>query len=175
MYKSPIKAVGHIGENALVNVGVSGGNINIAGDATFQILNNLGGHIGRDANIFVTTGAGGDLAANSILAFVNNHNAGAIDSGANIIFDIGGTLTTTGDATFGTSNLNDGKGGGTIGSLATVDLNAASISVGGFFQTFISTNGGGSIQGDAINTVRRDRRPDGPARDPGDYRRHNFR
>ena len=31
---------GHIGENALVNVGVSGGDINIAGDATFQILNN---------------------------------------------------------------------------------------------------------------------------------------
>ena len=144
---------GHIGENALVNVGVSGGDINIAGDATFQILNNLGGHIGRDANIFVTTGAGGDLTANSILALVNNHNTGAIDSGANIVFDIGGILTTTGDATFGTSNLNDGKGGGTIGSLATVDLNAASISVGGFFQTFISTNGGGSIQGDAINTV----------------------
>ena len=144
---------GQIGGNALINVGVSDGDINIAGDATFQILNNIRGHIGRDANIFVTTGAGGDLTANSILAFVNNHNAGAIDSGANIIFDIGGTLTTTGDATFGTSNLNDGKGGGTIGSLATVDLNAASISVGGFFQTFISTNGGGSIQRDAINTV----------------------
>ena len=31
---------GHIGENALVNVGVSGGDINIVGDATFQILNN---------------------------------------------------------------------------------------------------------------------------------------
>ena len=40
-----------------------------------------------------------------------------------------------------------------MGSLATVDLNAASISVGGFFQTFISANGGGIIHGDAINTV----------------------
>ena len=69
------------------------------------------------------------------------------------VFDIGGALTTQGDAVFGISTRNDGSGGGTIGSLATVDLNAASISVGGFFQTFVATNGGGSIQGDAINTV----------------------
>jgi hypothetical protein len=32
-------------------------------------------------------------------------------------------------------------------------MNAASVLVGGFFQTFVATNGGGSIQGDAINTV----------------------
>jgi hypothetical protein len=143
---------GSIGGNALVNVGVSN-DINIVGDATFQILNNDGGHIGGDGNISVATGAGGGLTANSILAFISNQNAGAIDSGANITFDIGGALTTTGDATFGISNLNDGNGGGTIGSLTTVDLNAASISVGGFFQTFVSTNGGGIIHGDAINTV----------------------
>jgi len=143
---------GTIGGNGTVSVSASN-DINIVGDATFQILNNDAGHIGGDANILVTTGAGGDLTANSILAFVNNHNGGTIDSGSNITFDIGGALTTTGDATFGISNLNDGNGGGTIGSLATVDLNAASISVGGFFQTFVSTNGGGSIQGDAINTV----------------------
>ncbi|MGH7484551.1 MAG: beta strand repeat-containing protein, partial [bacterium] len=145
-------ATGNIGGDAIVNVDVTQA-ITAQGPANFQILNNDGGHIGGDANILVTTGAGGDLTANSILGFVNNHNAGAIDSGANITFAIGGALTTTGDATFGISNLNDGNGGGTIGSLATVDLNAASISVGGFFQTFISTNGGGSIQGDAINTV----------------------
>ena len=58
-----------------------------------------------------------------------------------------------GDAVFGISTRNDGAGGGTVGSLATVDLNAASVSVGGFFQTFVATNGGGSIQGDATNTV----------------------
>jgi hypothetical protein len=146
------QAGGQVGGNALVNVSASN-DINIAGDATFQMLNSGGGHIGRDANIFITTGADGDLTANSVLAFVNNHNAGVIDSSANIIFDIGGALTTTGDATFGTSNLNDGNGGGTIGSFATVDINAASISVGGFFETFISTNGGGRIEGDAINRV----------------------
>jgi len=143
---------GSIGGDALVNVGVSN-DINIVGDAIFQILNNDGGHIGGNANILLTTGGGGDLTANSILAFVNNHNAGTIDSGASLTFDIGGALTTTGDATFVISNLNDGTGGGTIGSLATVDLNAASVSVGGFFQTFVGANGGGIIQGDAINTV----------------------
>jgi hypothetical protein len=143
---------GTIGGNASVNVGVSG-NINIVGDASFQILNNDGGHIGTGGNISVTTGAGGDFTANSVIAFVNNHNGGTIDSGANITFNIGGALTTTGDAIFVVSNLNDGTGGGTIGSLATVDINAASISVGGFFQTFSGANGGGSIQGDAINTV----------------------
>jgi len=147
------QADGHIGENALVNVGVSGGDINTAGDATFQILNNDGRHIGDNADILVTTGEGGDLTANSIFAFINNRNGGSIGSGAGVAFNIGGALTTTGDATFGTSNRNDGSGGGTIGSLATVGINAASISVGGFFQTFISTNGGGSIQGDAINVV----------------------
>ena len=123
MYKSPTKPVATSGQNALINVGASN-DINVVGDATFQILNNDGGHIGGNGNISLTTGADGDLTANSILAFVNNHNGGTIDSGANLTFDIGGALTTAGDATFGISNLNDGTGGGTIGSLATVDLNA---------------------------------------------------
>ena len=139
-----------IGENALINVGASN-DINVVGDATFQILNNDGGQIGGNGNISVTTG--GDFTANSILGFVNNRNGGAITSGANIVFDIGGTLTTQGDAVFGISTRNDGAGGGTVGSLATVDLSAASVSVGGFFQTFVATNGGGSIHGDATNTV----------------------
>ena len=145
-------ATGNIGGNAIVNVDVTN-DITAQGPANFQILNNDGGHIGGNANILVTTGGGGDLTADSIFAFINNRNGGSIDSGASLTFDIGGTLTTTGDATFGISNRNDGSGGGTIGSLATVDINAASISVGGFFQTFVATNGGGSIQGDATNTV----------------------
>ena len=32
-------------------------------------------------------------------------------------------------------------------------MNAASVLAGGFFQTFVATNGGGSIQGDVTNTV----------------------
>ena len=146
------QAGSHIGQNALINVGASN-DINVVGDATFQILNNDGGHIGGNGNISLTTGADGDLIANSIFALVNNRNSGSIGAGANINFDIGGTLTTQGDAVFGISTRNDGAGGGTVGSLATVDLNAASVSVGGFFQTFVATNGGGSIQGNATNTV----------------------
>ena len=141
---------GAIGGDALINFDVSGG-LTMQGDANFQILNNDGGHIAGNGDIFVTTG--GDLTTNSILGLVNNRNGGAITSGANINFDIGGTLTTQGDAVFGISTRNDGAGGGTVGSVATVDLNAASVSVGGFFQTFVATNGGGSIQGDATNTV----------------------
>jgi hypothetical protein len=125
--------------------------VNGGGDLDLTVMNNNGGHIGAGGNISVTTG--GDLTAGSIDAEINNRDAGSIGSGVNLTFDIGGALTTQGDATFGISNRNDGTGGGTIGSLATVDINAASVSVGGFFQTFISTNGGGSIQGDAINTV----------------------
>ncbi len=143
------------GGNIALNVD---GSVSTQGQLSLLVANynetaNPAGHIGTGGNISVTTGGGGDLTADSIFAFINNRNGGSIDSGASLTFDVGGTLTTTGDATFGTSNRNDGSGGGTIGSLATVGINAASISVGGFFQTFISTNGGGSIQGDAINTV----------------------
>jgi hypothetical protein len=127
------------------------GDLTPNGDANFQILNNDGGHIAGNGNISVTTG--GDFAANSILGFINNRNSGAIASGANIVFDIGGNLTTQGDSVFGISTRNDGDGGGTVGSLATVGLSAASVSVGGFFQTFIAANGGGSIEGDATNTI----------------------
>ena len=141
---------GLIGNDTSITI-TSSGAVTAQGDANFQILNNDGGQIGGNANISVTTG--GDITANSILGFVNNHNGGAITSGANISFNIGGSLNTQGDAIFVVSNLNEGPSGGTIGSLASVDINAASISVGGFFQTFVGANGGGSIQGDAINTV----------------------
>ena len=87
-------ATGNIGGNAIVNVDVTN-DITAQGPANFQILNNDGGHIGGNANILVTTGGGGDLTADSIFAFINNRNGGSIDSGANIAFDIGGTLTTT--------------------------------------------------------------------------------
>ena len=133
-------ATGSIGGKAIVNVDVTEA-ITAQGPANFQILNNDGGHIGGNGNISVATG--GDFTANSVFAFVNNRNGGAIDSGGNITVDIAGALTTQSDAVFGISTRNDGAGGGTIGSLATVDVNAASVSVGGFFQTFVATNGGG--------------------------------
>src|SRR6266446_1022831 len=128
------------GANITLNAGGSL-TVNNGGDLDLTVMNNNGGHIGVGGNISVTTG--GDLTAGSIDAEINNRDAGSIGSGVNLTFDVGGALTTQGDATFGISNRNDGTGGGTIGSFATVDVNAASVSVGGFFLTFISTNGAG--------------------------------
>ncbi len=139
---------GTIGGSASINI--SAASIGIAGDATFQILNNDGGQIGGDANISV--GTSGDLTANSINALINNRNGGTIASGATLTFDVGGTLTTQGDATFGVTNRNDGSGGGVINGDVTIDLTAANVSIGGGLLTDISTNRGGHIAS-AFNNV----------------------
>ena len=90
------------------------GDSHVSGDASFQILNNDGGHLGGHANIEVVTG--GAFSADTIDALINNRNAGSISFGSDMIFHVGGALTTTGDASFITSNRNDGAGGGTIGA-----------------------------------------------------------
>lgn len=155
-------AGGHIGEDARINVDASN-DINIVGDAAFQILNNERGHIGRDANILVTTGASGDFRANSALVFINNRNGGSIGSGANLTFNVGGALITQTNATTGEnageslalliSNRNDGSGGGTINGNVGLTLNAASASIGGNLLAGISTNAGGNIAGSTLNNV----------------------
>jgi FecR-like protein len=135
----------------------SSGAITVQGDATFQILNSDNGtggppgQIGGNATIDVTTG--GDFSANSLTAIINDRHAGSIGSSALLAFNVGGAVSTTTDATLGISTRNDGTGGGTIGSDATVSLNAGSISVGGAFTAFVSTNAGGSITGNAIAQV----------------------
>jgi hypothetical protein len=139
---------GTIGGSASINI--SAASIGMAGDATFQILNNDGGQIGGDANISV--GTSGDLTANSINALINNRNGGTIASGAALSFGIGGTLTTQGDATFGITNRNDGSGGGVINGDVTTDVSAANVSIGGGLLTDISTNRGGHIAS-AFNNV----------------------
>src|SRR5207237_7448410 len=96
------------------------------------------------ASISVTASAG-DLSADSINAFINNRNGGSIGGGAELNFDIGGTLTTQGDANIGISSRNDGTGGGTIAGDATVNIQASSMSIGGFFTEILSTNAGGHI------------------------------
>ena len=131
--------------------------LSVQGDATFQILNSDNGtggspgQINGSATINVSTGE--DFSANSLTAFINDRHAGSIGSSATVRLDIGSALSTATDLFAGISTRNDGTGGGTIASDATVNLSAGSISVGGFFQTFVATNGGGSIQGNAINTV----------------------
>ena len=130
------------GANITLN---TGGNlaINGGGDLSLIVANNDGGHIGTGGNVFVA--AGGNLSANSINALINNRNGGSIDSGALMIFNVGGALTTQGDATFGTSTRNDGSGGGSIASDAIVTILANSISVSGELDAFLSANGGGHI------------------------------
>ena len=127
----------------------SGGDTTIGGALTLLVDNSNGGQIGTGGNISFTTG--GNLTADSVDALVNNRDGGSIDSGGNITFNIAGTLTTTGDASFVSTNRNDGLGGGTIGSNVVLTLNVGSVSVGGFLLTDISTNAGGNIPSATLN------------------------
>jgi FecR-like protein len=124
---------------------LSAGNLALNGSngLSLTIDNTNGGHIGQDANIFLTTTA--NLDAGSLNVFVNNRDGGSIGSSAQVGCDIAGTLTTQGDAVIGTSNRNDGLGGGTMGTNATVALQANSTSIGGSLTMFVSANGGGHI------------------------------
>jgi acrosin len=147
---------GIIGADA-INILISSGAITVQGDATFQILNSdngIGGSPGRiGGNAIIGVSSVGDFSANSLNAIINDRHAGSIGSTAELGFNVGGALSITNDASLGISARNDGTGGGTIGSDATVGLSAGSISVGGAFTTFVSTNGGGSVAGNAINEV----------------------
>ena len=147
---------GIIGSDA-ISILTSSGAITVHGDATFQILNSdngIGGSPGQiGGNAIIGVSSGGDFSANSLNAFINDRHAGSIGSRAALGVNVGGALSITNDASLGISTRNDGTGGGTIGSDATVGLGAGSISVGGFFLTFVNANGGGSIQRDAMNTV----------------------
>ena len=55
-----------------------------------------------------------------------NNTSGTIVGNANINFNLTGDLQTVGDASFSVLN-----GGGTIGGDSSIDVNAASISIGG--------------------------------------------
>src|SRR5205823_8189523 len=122
--------------------------INGSGALTLDVLNNNNAsRIGTGGNISVTTG--GDLTAGSIDALIDNRNGGTIDSSANLTFNIGGALTTTGDASFGISNSNDGSGGGMIGSDAVINMTVNNVSIGGALSATIDNFGGGTIGGNA--------------------------
>jgi len=143
---------GNLTAGANIILGATGNMIvNNNGSLDLNVLNNDGGQIGSGGDIALT--AGKNLTANSINLFVNNRNGGNIGSGGNVSLFSGGTLTTTGDVTLGVSTRNDGNGGGIISSSSEVIFTAIGISIGGFFQTFVSTNGGGHIQGDVFDTV----------------------
>ena len=72
-----------------------------------------------------------NLTAGSLNMFINNRNGGSIGSSAQVLCNLNGALTTQGDVNIGSSNRNDGLGGGTMATDALVNIQANSISVGG--------------------------------------------
>ena len=82
--------------------------------------------------------------------FINNRNGGSIGSSAQVLCSLTGALTTQGDVNIGSSNRNDGLGGGTMATDALVNIQANSISVGGVFDGFVSANAGGRVGGLAL-------------------------
>jgi hypothetical protein len=136
---------GTIGSDAVINVtanNVSTGTLNAA-------IDNSGGTIVGNATINVTAAS---ITANSLLAQIDNSNGGSIGSGANVTLNVGGDLTTQGDATFQILNFDLGGGPGTIGVDATVNVTANNISIGGAFEASV-INFGGAITGNATVDV----------------------
>ena len=95
---------GTIGSNAIISVGAA--NISTGGPLSATIDNFGGGTIGGNATINVTAA---NITANSLLAQIDNSNGGSIGSGANVTLNVGGDLTTQGDATFQILNFDLGR------------------------------------------------------------------
>ena len=153
------------------NITLTGGHdVTISGNADFFILNSDSGHIGTGGNIMVSTG--GDFAAGTLNAVIDSSKGGSIDAGGAITFNIGGALTTSGDANVdialrrfdspaaidfnggtyevgGTlrSTITGGDGGITIGTAA---MHADIVKIGAFGNNGSLTIGGGRISGDTL-------------------------
>jgi FecR protein len=139
----PNSGTGSIPGNSTITLNPAGNlTLNGANGLSLTIDNSNGGHIGQSALILLEAA---DLTAGSLNLFVNNRNGGSIGSVANVACNILGNLTIAGDANIGTSNRNDGLGGGTMGTDSFVTVQANSISVGGFLSGFVSANAGGHI------------------------------
>ena len=127
------------------------GNLNVTGDAAFQIDNStsmgtLSSSIGSDAAIGV---AANDITAGSLEAQIFNQAGGSIGGNATIGFGLAGALTSQADAIFEIDNFDDdsGFGGGTIDGNATVSVTANSLSAASLVAQIDNT--GGTIGGDA--------------------------
>lgn len=139
----PNSGGGNISGNATITLNPAGNlTLNGANGLSLTIDNSNGGHIGGAAQISLNTA---DLTAGSLNVFINNRDGGSIGTFANVACNILGNLTIAGDANIGTSNRNDGLGGGTMGTDSLVTVQANSISVGGLLSGFVSANAGGSI------------------------------
>ena len=146
---------GVIDSDATINMNIAG-NLSITGDVTFKILNNrnilstggTGGTIGSDATINVT--AANVSATGLLFTSISNFNDGNIGGNALIDFGIAGDISSQSDATFQILNNDNGSGfgGGAIGSDATIDVSAASLSAA-FLTAQIINDPGGTIGGNA--------------------------
>ena len=155
-----------------------GGDLTIAGDASIEIENQRnsqstvprGGTIDSDATVNITAAnfsVGGELDVD-----IRNRNngigsgtgGGSIGGNAVINLTLSGDLTTTGtdpnsggvpgNAYFYIANESDvGGSGGFIGSDATINLQAGSISTAGLLDVEIDNFSGGSIGGNALINV----------------------
>jgi hypothetical protein len=156
---------GFIGSNASVNL--TAGSITTSGDTVFSIENFSGGSIGGSAAVTVTAGS---LSAGELAAEIANGNftggsgslAGRITGAASITFNISGALVVAGsDGNDGdepnrtvfdidNSGFGDGSPAGYIGSDASINISAGSISETGKGLSLLIFNfGGGTIAGNA--------------------------
>src|SRR6476659_9306791 len=144
----PNSGTGNIAGNASITLNPAGNlALNGANGLSLTIDNSNGGRIGQGAQISLSTA---DVTAGSLNLFVNNRNGGSIGSSAQVLCNLTGALTTQGDVNIGSSNRNDGLGGGTMATDALVNIQANSISVGGVFDGFVSANAGGRVGGLAL-------------------------
>jgi hypothetical protein len=155
---------GNIGGNALINFGVPG-DVNIAGDASFQILNNAG-TIGGDATIGVVAAnisVGTPLAPANLGVFIDN-NSGTIGGSVATNLNVSGDITVAGAIN---AFLNNGGATSSPGSHITGDatinvLGATGINAGnGAFFAIVNEDAGagtfgGTIDGNALVRVTAD-------------------
>jgi len=126
----------------------TGGNITLRLDAGLAtspngflnlLVNNSGGTIQTGANINATIG--GNLTPQVVTATIDNRVKGFIGNGAGITFNVVGTTTVGGVATFSILNSMLGTPGGTIGSDAFINVTLADANIG-TLNAFIDNSDG---------------------------------
>jgi filamentous hemagglutinin len=149
------------------------GDLTVQGDGDMEILND--GHSDFEAdgggtihgNATLQIGAK-NFTANSLFAQINNKNGGVIDSNATLSFNLNGSFATPGtnpgnpnaaalpgDADFLINNQQSSRGtsGGSIGSAATININAADISIAGDFDAEIQNQRGFRAPGSSGGSI----------------------
>jgi FecR protein len=129
-------AGGAIGGDSSINFVI--GEFAIPGDATFEISNGLGAITG-DANIDLSVGS---LTAGSLLLQIATIN-GSIDGASNLICNVDGDLTITGEGAF-TLTI-DSSLGGQIGGGGNIILTTGGNLTAGSVDALVNARDGGSI------------------------------